>query len=40
MAAEKSGRGVGRIRLLRRIKDVSGDSLRPLVEAAIPGEGA
>ncbi len=37
VAAEKSGRGVGRIRL-RRIKDVSGDSLRPFVQGAVvPG---
>jgi transposase-like protein len=37
VAAEKSGRGVGRIRL-RRIKDVSGDSLLPFVKGAVaPG---
>ena len=37
VAAEKSGRGVGRIRL-RRVKDVSGDSLRPFVQGAVvPG---
>ena len=37
VAAEKSGRGVGRIRL-RRIKDVSGDSLLPFVRGAVvPG---
>ena len=37
VAAEKSGRGVGRIRL-RRIKDVSGDSLLPFVQGAVvPG---
>ena len=37
VAAEKSGRGIGRIRL-RRIMDVSGDSLLPFVkEAVTPG---
>ena len=37
VAAEKSGRGVGRIRL-RRVKDVSGDSLRPFVQGSVvPG---
>ena len=37
VAAEKNGRGIGRIRL-RRIMDVSGDSLIPFVkEAVIPG---
>lgn len=37
VAAEKSGRGVGRIRL-RRIEDVSGDSLLPFVQGAVvPG---
>ena len=37
VAAEKTGRGIGRIRL-RRIKDVSGDSLIPFVkEAVVPG---
>jgi transposase-like protein len=37
VAAEKSGRGVGRIRL-RRIKDVSADSLLPFVQGAVvPG---
>jgi ISXO2 transposase-like protein/transposase-like zinc ribbon protein len=34
VAAEKSGRGVGRIRL-RRIKDVSADSLLPFVQGAV-----
>ena len=37
MAAEKSGRGIGRIRL-RRVKDVSADSLLPFVQGAVvPG---
>ncbi|NJO84753.1 MAG: IS1595 family transposase, partial [Blastochloris sp.] len=37
VAAEKSGRGVGRIRL-RRAKDVSGDRLRTFVQdAVVPG---
>ncbi len=37
VAAEKSGGGVGRIRL-RRIEDVSGDSLLPFVQGAVvPG---
>jgi transposase-like protein len=37
VAAEKSGRGIGRIRL-RRIEDVSGDSLLPFVQGAVaPG---
>jgi len=37
VATEKSGRGVGRIRL-RRIEDVSGDSLLPFVQGAVvPG---
>ena len=37
VAAEQSGRGVGRIRL-RRVKDVSADSLRPFVQGAVvPG---
>ena len=37
VAAEKTGRGIGRIRL-RRIMDVSGDSLIPFVrEAVVPG---
>ena len=37
VAAEKSGRGIGRIRL-RRVKDVSADSLRPFVRAPlVPG---
>ena len=36
-AAEKSGRGIGRIRL-RRVKDVSADSLLPFVQGAVvPG---
>ena len=37
IAAEKNGRGIGRIRL-RRVADVSADSLIPFVQAvAIPG---
>ena len=37
VAAEKNGRGIGRIRL-RRIKDVSADSLLPFVQGAVtPG---
>ena len=37
VAAEKSGRGMGRIRL-QRIKDVSGDSLIPFVQrSVVPG---
>lgn len=37
VAAEKSGRGIGRIRL-RRVKDVSADSLLPFVQGAVvPG---
>jgi hypothetical protein len=37
VAAEKNGRGIGRIRL-RRVIDVSGDSLIPFVkEAVTPG---
>ena len=37
MAAEKSGRGIGRIRL-RRVKDLSADSLLPFVQGAVvPG---
>jgi hypothetical protein len=37
VAAENSGRGVGRSRL-RRVKAVSGDSLRPFVQGAVvPG---
>src|SRR5450759_1269261 len=37
VAAEKSGRGIGRIRL-RRVADVSADSLIPFVQAvAVPG---
>ena len=37
VAAEKSGRGIGRIRL-RRIEDVSADSLLPFVQGAVvPG---
>ena len=37
VAAEKSGRGIGRIRL-RCIKDVSGDSLLPFIQGAVaPG---
>jgi len=37
VAAEKSGRGIGRIRL-RRIKDVSADSLLPFIQGAVvPG---
>ena len=37
VAAEKRGRGLGRIRV-RRLDDVSGDSLLPFVEAAVrPG---
>lgn len=39
VAAEKSGRGIGRIRL-RRVKDVSADSLLPFVQGAVvPGVG-
>jgi transposase-like protein len=34
VAAEKSGRGIGRIRL-RRVKDVSADSLLPFVQGAV-----
>jgi len=34
VAAEKSGRGIGRIRL-RHVIDVSGDSLLPFVEEAV-----
>lgn len=37
VAAEKSGRGIGRIRL-RRIKDVSADSLLPFIQSVVaPG---
>ena len=37
VAAEKSGRGIGRIRL-RRVEDVSADSLLPFVQGAVaPG---
>jgi transposase-like protein len=37
VAAEKSGRGIGRIRL-RRVKDLSADSLLPFVQGAVvPG---